>query len=819
MLLGAARTLCALQTPNPAPLSPAAASPVIDLYHELRTATLDPAQIYRVRELTIDREDLHVYFTDGTLAFTKAVDGHITGAFFEGHGEVLVRPPDPAERSSLGLFTGLGVLDDQFTTAFLRFTDDVYNELRPRLQPADNAKEFFDHNEPIVQTLAYLDSLRLLNTYTSKFPADVKDSFLHARIAGSNLGVYDVAYDSLAEEQIAVARMTSRGDANYYDIWMSFPGRRARMSKDANRVINPWKSSEAAPIESYRISAELIPPQEIDADAHLRMRVRQGGQRLLYFQLSRYLQVKEARADGQPVQILQNESVSGSELARQGNDEVVLVFPEPLRSGQSLDIEMKYRGNVMEQAGAGLLYVGARGTWFPNRGMAFANFDLQFRWPGEWTLVATGKRVSLDTLGSQLVGRWVSETPIPLAGFNLGQYTRKSTKAGPVTIDSYATRGMEYSFAQRVAPSTIPVPGRRPREDEDTAVVMPPVDVKPLQMGQTVADRSAQAVQQYSQWFGPYPYSSLSLTQFPGPSSQGWPGLIFLSGMVFLTPEEKVRLNMDDFTRILYGDLMQNHETAHQWWGSVVSWRGYRDQWLLEALANYSALMLLEHSHPADFHTAIEYYRNQLLRKNDTGRQYLEAGPVTLGLRLSSSQFPAGYQIISYGRGTWLFHMLRHMLRDAVVARGGTAQAGDELFLHALHTLRDRFSFKQMTTRDVLKVFEEVLPDSLKFENSRSLDWFYDGWVNGTAIPRYMLADVKFAKGAVVHASFTLKQEEAPSELVTSIPIYAVVGGASQPVFVARVFADGTETQLRLRVPSGTRKLIVDPYQTVLSRK
>jgi hypothetical protein len=158
-------------------------------------------------------------------------------------------------------------------------------------------------------------------------------------------------------------------------------------------------------------------------------------------------------------------------------------------------------------------------------------------------------------------------------------------------------------------------------------------------------------------------------------------------------------------------------------------------------------------------------------------------------------------------------------LRDAVVARGGTAQAGDELFLHALHTLRDRFCFKQMTTRDVLKVFEEVLPDSLKFENSRSLDWFYDGWVNGTAIPRYMLADVKFAKGAVVHASFTLKQEEAPSELVTSIPIYAVVGGASQPVFVARVFADGTETQLRLRVPPGTRKLIVDPYQTVLSRK
>ncbi len=51
---------------------------------------------------------------DGTIAFLQTVDGRITGAFFEGDGEVLVRPPDRQERASLGLFTGEGVLEEKF---------------------------------------------------------------------------------------------------------------------------------------------------------------------------------------------------------------------------------------------------------------------------------------------------------------------------------------------------------------------------------------------------------------------------------------------------------------------------------------------------------------------------------------------------------------------------------------------------------------------------------------------------------------------------------------------------------------------------------
>jgi hypothetical protein len=35
-------------------------------------------------------------------------------------------------------------------------------------------------------------------------------------------------------------------------------------------------------------------------------------------------------------------------------------------------------------------------------------------------------------------------------------------------------------------------------------------------------------------------------------------------------------------------------------------------------------------------------------------------------------------------------------------------------------------------------------------------------------------------------------------------------------VYAGRVFADGEETAFRLNVPAGTKKLVIDPYNTVL---
>src|SRR5215831_18255511 len=132
----------------------------------------------------------------------------------------------------------------------------------------------------------------------------------------------------------------------------------------------------------------------------------------------------------------------------------------------------------------------------------------------------------------------------------------------------------------------------------------PPV-LSPAKNAQPVADQSARAIDFFVQRFGPFPYSSLKLTQMPGDLSQGWPGLVFLSSYVFLTPEEKKELHVNPLASVLSGQVL-THETAHMWWGDLITWSSYRDQWMFEGLSNYCALMKLESENPKAFHEALE---------------------------------------------------------------------------------------------------------------------------------------------------------------------------------------------------------------------
>ena len=66
---------------------------------------------------------------------------------------------------------------------------------------------------------------------------------------------------------------------------------------------------------------------------------------------------------------------------------------------------------------------------------------------------------------------------------------------------------------------------------------------------------------------GPYPFSTLSLTENPSPESQGWPGLIFLSSYAYLQPEQLRAMNLSPADAIIYSEVMMPHELAHQWYG------------------------------------------------------------------------------------------------------------------------------------------------------------------------------------------------------------------------------------------------------------
>ena len=137
--------------------------------------------------------------------------------------------------------------------------------------------------------------------------------------------------------------------------------------------------------------------------------------------------------------------------------------------------------------------------------------------------------------------------------------------------------------------------------------------------------------------------------------------------------------------------------------------------------------------------------------------------------------------------------------------------------MRALRKLRQQYEGRAITTTDLLEAFAEELPPSLWYEGKRSLDWFLEGWINGTSLPRLELRGVRFSpRGTGFVVSGTILQKGAPQELVTSVPLYGVRAG-KQPIFLGRVFADGDESPFRLSAPAGTRKILIDPYETLLT--
>jgi len=171
--------------------------------------------------------------------------------------------------------------------------------------------------------------------------------------------------------------------------------------------------------------------------------------------------------------------------------------------------------------------------------------------------------------------------------------------------------------------------------------------------------------------------------------------------------------------------------------------------------------------------------------------------------------------------------MLRTMMKDGVLQEGGRKEkekekdkgsgSADEPFVRALRKVRQQYEGQSISTEELLDVFAEELPPALRYEGKSSLSWFLEGWINGTALPKLELKAVKFTpKGAGSVVGGTIVQKDAPEDLVTSIPVYAVMAG-KQMVFLGRVFADGEESSFRLSAPAGTHKIVLDPNETILT--
>jgi hypothetical protein len=825
-----------------------------EVYDALNALRLDPAAVYEIRaenRIELRRSDCKLSFEEGRIAFFLPFEGRITGLVFSGRGHVLAAPRDPVEKQQMGRFLGAPVLDEDFLSAYIRFTDDTAIELTRQLQSAGLSPEadasFTAKWDPAVANYNPPHSLRILFALLA---TDAKPYFYSA-IGGASIGSFDFLLDPDRAEPFLLGQLRKNGSRTFFDIWASYA------PPDFSRPPLPFRALR------YSIDTTILPNNSMQGSAAIHIRSESGGVRCLAFQLARSLVADGAEDEsGHTLFFFQNEGMTLQESITRGNDVLYVVLPAAIPKGQEFTLRLRYHGDVIANAGNGVLYVGAHESWYPHLGEAatFSDYDLTMRWPRKLRLVATGTKLDEHEEGEQRVARWQTEKPVSVIGFNLGDYAAASLSAASYNIDVYANRQLEQSVSNRLVAAPDPVlrpalPGV-PNAAGRLEVPGPRMaDPSPAEALKRLGKEIDSSVRFYEAFSGPFPFKTLSVSQIPGTAAQAWPGLLYLPTFSYLPPEAQHRAGLSSSAQEHFSDLAPFHEVAHQWWGNRVGWSSYRDQWIDESIANYLAVLFAntqknpEHT----LRTWLERFRHKLITRLPASRasgpalanpdsikvsgfqgSYLQAmsreavlanadlvddrpadvGALILGNRLDSSRSPEGYQLVIYTKGAWVIHMLREMLRQPAAAGQPGTKSPDARFEALLRNLVEKYSYRALSTAELQHEVEAVMTPAMDLEGSHSMDWFFEQWVRGTGIPHYRVefTAARSDKGFAVRGK--LFQTDVPRSFIAPVPLY--YNDAGRNVYLGIVIAAGPETPFHFNAAAAPHKLLIDPQLTLL---
>jgi hypothetical protein len=782
---------------------PLVAGTAADVARAIRENSFDRDECYRVRDLTLVKEDIRVYLTAGYLIFSKPVAGRPIAALFVadadgGDGEVMLLPPDRAERRSLATFIDSPNLDEHFRGAVFLFTGDVYDALKKQLP--DNPANKKVPELGVLLDEQWTSALRNLGaSYQTRLTLDLlgwpasRPGLLTAFFQGIKLGNFDVVFDPNSPEQILAGQLTTRDDRLYFDTWTSFAARSSRL--------HPAPRKPELLLRDYRIQAVVGEDLSLSVVTRVKVTAAAGGLPVTPFEIAPEMAVTEATVDGRAAEVFQGDALRVN-LMRGGNNLFLVVPPEPLRAGVEYEFEFHHSGKVIHDAGDRVLYVSARGFWYPLFGDQFASYDLLFRYPHDLDLVTPGDVVEDRTEGDWRTTRRRTSAPIRLAAFNLGDYEHARLERGGYVVDVCANRTLERALQPRpqtiLAPLPTAAPRRRPPAPVETTL---PLEPSPQQRLQALASEVASALEYMASRFGPPALPHLTVSPIPGTFGQGFPGLIYLSTLAYLKSLPASRVPAAPQVELFFQDVLQAHEVAHQWWGNRVTSATYRDVWLMEALANYSALLYLEKrkgGHAVEL--MLDSYRADLLAKSDSGQIVDSTGPIVLGPRLENSQEPRAWRSILYGKGSWIIQMLRRRM-------------GDERFFSMLGELMARYGGKQISTEDFRELAARFLPPK---SDDPKLEAFFAQWVYGTGIPSLKLAWSIKGQAPSLRLVGTLTQSDVDEDFSAIAPVEIQVARGRSITQWVRSATDPVVFTVALTQPP--LKVALDPHYAVLRR-
>ncbi|BDC48632.1 hypothetical protein F183_A09480 [Bryobacterales bacterium F-183] len=770
------------------------------LSRELREAGLDAAECYRIRDFRLAKEELKFYWNDGYAIFAKPVRGSRLAVYFSGDmeggdGEVLVSPPHRGERRALAKFTGSPTLNEHYKNALFVFTDGMGERLLEEIR-AKGTKD-----ETIGASLATRYSNTVRNIFESlelrflldlENPARAEQGMFFATLAAPRVGAIDLIFDPMARDQVTVGQTVLRENArSTFDIWTSFETQSSRTGKRP-------RPAQTYGLDDFQIDATLEADLNLRVKTKGKLHVKQPGLHVFGFEITERMKIDAIRIDGQPAELYRREVIRGNTEPPSENSAFLVIAPKAFTAAGDHEIEFEHEGRVVLRAGDRVFFVSSRGTWYPHTRGEFSNYDLTFRYPKELDLVSTGDLVSTTIEGDRRITRRRTPQPIRFAGFNLGQYESVKASRGPYAIEVYGNKRLDIAIASAraatsatAAPPAFPTGGGSRRSNAAGAqaaaaqqALLSTAPPDPTAQLKELASTVVGAFESMAAELGPPPIKTLTVAPIPGGFGQGFPGLVYLSTISYLSPADLPGFLRDRNQQLFYSDLLAAHEVAHQWWGNSVTAAGYQDEWLQEAFANYSAMLWLEKkrgSKPVD--AMLTDYRRRLLSKMEDGRTIESAGPITLGARLQNSLDANAWRVITYEKGTWILHMLRKRL-------------GDAAFRKLLAHLTSKFERKPLSVEDLRQA-------ATMFSDPKSsdpkLEVFFENWIYASGVPDLKLS----AKpGPGMRVSGTLTQTGVSQDFECDVPIEVSFAKGPSKTFWVRTSNEPTEFAFTLPQPA-----------------
>jgi len=708
------------------------------IYQQLRNLTLS-GEAMSVANFELKRDVGTFHLHSGTVCFVTPVQGKITGAVFSGEGHFVLDPPLQSERNSLKLLTKENEFSESFSQAVFRFTDSTYDDFKKASRAATaGCDPSLLRDSQNTTRHKFKDNLeaRILEDLLSPEPGELFVAFIHGK-RYSDKEIYEMD-PNRGGGQVSFQTY----EENKWGMWALF---------DFSEEHAPGSVGRLMRIDHQQLDVTFEKSGSLSGKAKTDFVARRNGVRVVPLDLFRPLRVQSVTVNGQPLSFIQEDKNEDGNFA--------VILPKVLSAGENLTLTTSYAGKeAVSNEGGGNYYPVARMNWYPNDpGASFGEYtlyDMTLRIPKGMKMAATGVLVSERNEGGQNVTVWKSETPQTVAGFSFGRFKEEQVT---LTKPEYSIQ----SFANEDSPDWVEglklMGGGAPIGTMSTTSL----NKKALAEGEL-------AVALYTDYFGPSLFKHIQLTQQTACNyGQSWPELVWIPICYYFDTTVRHQLGLDQGDRG-YWKVVTAHEVAHQWWGHTVGFASGRDQWMSEGFAELSASLYISmiEKNPKKF---IEFWndeRDLLLERDAQGFRAIDAGPLTMGYRASNSRtgFSTTQRLI-YPKGAYILHMIRMMMWDR--------KTGDQNFKAAMQDFVRTYSGKAATTEDFKAMMEQHMTSEMDLEGNHRLDWFFNEYVYGTALPTYKIA-YTFEKGADgdVVFGFKIAQSGVDDKFRMIVPIY-----------------------------------------------